>query len=166
MQRRQWLALLGGAGGANATGCLSSIGHGCPAPNVQNELEYEQRTATAVFATGDEGVRLVESSAEVDQLDSEYLESEVARWARNTQFEERVVLGIQIGSSGESTPLKVLGVEREDDGTIHAYSCIEQKGASDDWVPYASVLRVPFEEQPPEKATLTHWEAGEKRVFD
>lgn len=166
MNRRQWLALLGGAGAINSTGCLSSGSEGCPVPSLQNELEYEQRSPTAVFKTGDEGIRLVSSSAEVDRFDSDYLESEIAQWARDSQFNEQVVLGIQVGSSGESSSLKVLGVEREDDGSIHAYSCIERKGATDDWVPNAGVLRVPFEEKRPETATLTHWEAGEKRVFD
>lgn len=166
MRRRRCLGLLGGVGLAFSSGCLSNIEHGCPAPDLENELEYEQRTASAVYPVGEEGVRIARDSADVDRFDSEYLESIIAEWARNTDFDQQVVLGIQVGSSGESSPLNILGVERENNETVHACSCIEKKGATDDLGPYASVLRVPFEEQPPENATLTHWEAGEKQVFD
>lgn len=166
MNRRRWLGRIAAGGAVLAPGCLSSQESGCPSPTIGQELAYEQRRPSAAFDIGEEGIRVVDSSEGVARFDDEHLDPAVERWARETRFDEQVVAGLQVGSSVESSPLKILGVERDTTAALHVYSCIEEKGATDDWAPYASVLRVPFEGTPPESATLTHWEAGAKRTLE
>lgn len=165
MRRRRWLALLSGCGVGSTAGCVSSHHRGCPTPKLEDELQYERRSSTAVLDPGDAGVRLLERASDLDRLDTEHIEPELARWARNTPFETQVVLAIQVGSSGQSTPLEVRGVARDDE-TVHAYTCIEERGATDDWAPFAALLRVPYEDRPPADARLTHWEAGDEHVYE
>jgi len=138
----------------------------CPTPDIENELSYESRESVGPLSPGDEGAFLVTKSADAAQFDSQYFKEGDEQWVKATDFDEAVVLGVQVGSSGESSPLRVLGVGRDSPDTIRAYTCIEQQGHTDDWAPYTKLLRVNYNRRAPHTATLIHWEEGEKQTFE
>lgn len=159
MHRRDVLAgaVLGATVGP---GCLTRSG--CPDPELENGLTYQERRPGRVLELGTEGVVLVTDPGDADRLDAP---ADHEQWVRDTDFDDLVVLGTQVGSSGDSSELRVLGVDREDRDTVHAYTCIHRQGGTDDWQAYARLLRVPRGETPPTTARLTHWEADEKQTF-
>ena len=165
MRRRDWLALIGGSTTVALTGCSSSLDQNCTTPQLRNELQYDQRTPTAIFADSTSGIRLITSSNEIGQFDSDSLGNDIERWVQETAFENNSVVGFQVGSARESSPIEILGVER-DGTTVTVHSCIENQGSDDVWVPYAKVLRIPFGDREPESARLSHREGGETQVFE
>lgn len=162
MNRRRYLMALSTAASASASGCITSIGEGCPSPDLENKLEYQEKTPDALFEEPESKIQLATSRESVENFDSEYLESDIESWARNTKFEQKILLGVQVTSSPESSPLKILGIDQPDSSTVHAHTCIRNQGGSDALSRYAKLIRLPYDQRPPENATLTHWEAGDK----
>lgn len=165
--RRRTLLAGATAGLALGGGCLGGFGEsGCPDPTLSQPVEYEVRTPGSVFELGGEGILLATSEADVDRLTFQGESDDEAAWARNTAFDEYAILATQVGSSGQSSDLQVLGVDREDGTTLHVYTCIAEVGQTDDWRAYARLFRVPVGDQPPTNARLSHWEGGQGELFD
>ena len=168
MNRRTVLA---GAGltltAGTGVGCLSRPN--CPDPDLGEELSYEEREPrdSALINMGNEGVILLTASDDVDRFVDENrpVGDEDEQWIRATEFDEAIVVGVQVGSSGGSSDLKIRGVERESPGAVHVYSCIATRGMTDDWASYAKLLRIPHQGKIPDRATHTHWEAGDREVY-
>lgn len=147
-------------------GCVSriTIAGSCPDPAIENELSYEEYDSGPLKDLWD-GAVLVTGIDEIDRFDEWLLNDVDRQWIAETDFTRNVVLGVQVGSSGESSDLEILGVER-DGGTVHVYSCIAKPGRTDDWLAYTRLLRVTYEGDPPDSAVLTHWEGGEKTTYE
>ncbi|WP_227355894.1 hypothetical protein [Haladaptatus salinisoli] len=146
-----------------SNGCLSLLASDCPNPTLEDELSYEKRDATSLFIG--EGAVLVTDRDETNRFNSRVFGGAAKQWVKDTELDNKVVLGIQVGTSGESSPLQILGVERKNATTFNAYTCIAHPGQTNDWVPYAKLLRVPHDEQVPTTAILTHWEGGTKQTY-
>ena len=166
MRRRTVLASAGTA--AFLGGCLGNDDSepndeddGCPDPDLDDELVYSSHEPTRLFESVDGGivdVALLTDPDDAERFDSD-LDAEDESFVEGTYFDTDVVIGLQIGSSGESTAPVPLGVER-DGGTIRAYTCIEESGSTEDLMMYALLLRVETGSNPVETVEVVHHEDG------
>ena len=171
MNRRSLLAVAALSVPPLSGGCLSDLGttlsntsSGCQDPGLSNELPYEMRDAGELKDLWD-GAVLVTDLDDIDRLDERVLGAEDETWIRETDFSADVVVGVQVGSSGQSSDIEILGVERDGE-TLSVYSCIEHRGMTDDWVAYTRLLRVAHDGEPPTAVVLTHREGGDESVYE
>ena len=171
MNRRSLLAVAALSVPPLTAGCLSDLGttlsntaSGCPDPGLSNELDYEARESGELKDLWT-GAVLLRSPDEIDRLDERVLDAEDETWIRETDFSADVVVGVQVGSSGQSSDIEILGVERDGE-TLSVYSCIERPGMEDDWGAYTRLLRVAHDGEPPTAVVLTHREGGEETVYE
>lgn len=165
MKRRYVLSGTSSSAVLLLAGCLDSLLSSCPDPDMGDELSYEERNSERLTGSRDEAI-LVTDSDDVDQFDKYHFDIVDEGWVRDTDFETHFVLGIQVISSGESSDLEVLGVERVDPTTVRAYTCITRSGMTDDAVPYVRLLCVPHDGDVPEAASVVHWEDGDERTIE
>lgn len=152
-----------GFGTGSASGCLSSSDETCPDISVDSELRYEVRDSGPLFEF-ESGTGLITRKSEISRFDEQVLEDSDIGWVENTNFKQAVVVGVQVGSSGASSNLQVLGVGQTNN-TVQVYTCIKNRGESGDWAPYSKLLRVFPTAQSPTDSKLIHWEEDEKKTF-
>lgn len=161
MHRR---CVLGSIGiGILGAGCTGSVFSSCPDPDLDEELSYEARNAEQ-FIDG-EKVVLVASPDDVERFNERRMDIQDEGWVRNTDFQTEFVLGVQATTSSEPSEIEGLGVERVDSSEVHAYTCIENRGRTDDAAPHPILFRVAHDGTVPEDASATHWEDGDERTI-
>ncbi|AGB36971.1 hypothetical protein [Natronococcus occultus] len=162
MNRRH---VLGSVGiGILGAGCTGSVVSSCPDPDIDEELAYEARNAEQ-FTDGEETI-LVTSPDDVGRFNERLMDIQDEGWVRETDFRTEFVLGIQATTSSESSEIESLGVERVDSSEVRAYTCIENRGRTDDAAPHPILLRVVHDGTVPEDVSAIHWEDGDERTIE
>lgn len=147
MNRR---ALLAALGTVPLAGC--SLPALCARPSFRDDrLEFEARSFSsvgqwwrdqgAILGTRPDHVDRFEPPEEVAaQIDAE-LSTDERAFVEETNFDESIVVGLLVASSGQSSDASVTHVVRED-GRVHCYVCIRRKGRTDDLAPQGRLVRI------------------------
>lgn len=147
MNRR---ALLAALGTASLAGC--SLPALCARPSFRDDrLGFDTRQFAsvgrwwhdqgAILATRPEHVDRFEPPPEVDEQFDAELEADERAFLEETDFDESIVVGLLVASSGQSSDASVTHVVR-DDGRVHCYVCIRRKGRTDDLAPQGRLVRI------------------------
>ena len=173
MRRRPLLAALGAA---PLAGCSALLPASCAEPDSDaTRLEFETRAFESVKRWWDSrGTILATRSAHVERFEPPEavaerrdvaLSADERRFLEETDFDESMVVGVLVGSSGESSEPDVTAVVRED-RRVHCYVCIDRRGSTDDLAPYARLIRV-REPRTPEGVRVTFTNGREStETFD
>jgi hypothetical protein len=166
MKRRSVLATTGLSVFIGLGGCAEFLSQ-CPAPDINEELSYENhRIEDSGGYTGDDIALLFTSAPEINDELERVLNEEGIEFVTGTDFDEYSVVIVQVGSSVGSSDLEVLGVGHEDQATIRVYTCVADESGTDDWYPRTQVLRVDHEGQVPERAVGTHFREDTEVTFN
>ncbi|TYT61091.1 hypothetical protein [Natrialba swarupiae] len=144
--------LLAAVGTTTLAGCTTGLPTVCSRPSFRaDRLEFEtQRLRSisrwvqqedAALATRPDHVERFEPPSEFAAETDAELADEDRTFLAETDFDEAFVVGIVVGSSGQSTDARVTHVVREDD-RAHCYICIRRRGMTDDWAPQPRLVRV------------------------
>ena len=148
----------------------------CPDPDLENELQYEHLELEWILGdVGTEGVALLTREEDIEQLYEESLDTDEAdefvgdqdkaeEFVSETDFDEQAIIAFQVDASSEDSWPQVTGIERLND-TVYVYTCIAELGEVDDLVPFALLIRIEHDGDPPETARVTHWREGEETEF-
>ena len=148
----------------------------CPDPDLENEGEYEHLELEWILGdAGTEGVALVTHEEDIEQLYEESLDTDEAdefvgnqdkaeEFVNETDLDEQAIIAFQVDASSEDSWPQVIGIERLND-TVHMYTCIAELGEVDDLVPFALLIRIEHDGEPPGTARVTHWRGGEQTEF-
>ncbi|RQG94422.1 hypothetical protein [Natrarchaeobius chitinivorans] len=173
MRRR---ALLATVGTTTLAGCAAGLPTICSRPSLRaDRLEFETDRLRSISRwVGQEDAALATQPAHVSRFeppeefaaetDAELVDEDRAV-LEETAFEEAFVVGIIVGSSGQSSDARVTHVVREDD-RVHCYICIRRRGMTDDWAPQSRLVRVDSSWEPETvRVTFTNGQDG-TQTFD
>ncbi|MFC4990517.1 hypothetical protein [Saliphagus infecundisoli] len=168
MNRRSALSMLSGGGVAVISGCLSMRQENCPQPDIENELSYNVRIPEGSGSHTGDGIELITTPEDINNLTAEGLNDEDERWIADTNFDEYVVSVIKesSGGDGSNSKFEIMGVGQESENTLHIYSCIAEVGSGDVGYLYLRLLRVSHEGLPLDRAVYTHWEEGDESTYE
>lgn len=150
MRRR---ALLAAVGSTALAGCSSPVLPTiCSRPSFgADRLEFESRDFSsvgrwwrypgAILATDPDHVARFEPPERVAEERSLEFPADERAFVAETDFDEAIVVGVVVGSSGQSSEAMVTHTVAEDD-RIHCYVCIRRRGWTDDLAPQGRLIRV------------------------
>lgn len=164
MQRRQVLTSMVGIGTAGLAGCLE-VFDSCPDPEIESELSFDvnQLDGRLIDEPPVTMVGLAISAEDVDQFDGATTDEQA--WVRDTDFDQSVVVGVQLVAGSDASSPVILGVGQENGADIRVYTCIEYGGQQADAVPHSYLLRVNHSGELPDVAHLSNWMDDEWRSY-
>ena len=150
MRRR---ALLAAVGSTALAGCSSPVLPTiCSRPSFgADRLEFESRDFSsvgrwwhhpgAILATEPDHVARFEPPDWIAEERGLELPADERAFVEETDFDEAIVVGVVVGSSGGSTDAFVTHAVAEGD-RVHCYVCIRRRGWTDDLAPQGRLIRV------------------------
>lgn len=165
MSRRSVLTLIGSGGVSIVAGC-SGGGGGCPDLDLEHERSYEVRIPEGGGHNGN-GIDLLKSREGMDGFVWDNLTDDDERWIAETDYDESVVIALKESAGGSNnSDFEVVGVERESNRVVHAYSCLAEIKGGDVGNLYTRLIRVSYDTQPPTEGRYTHWEEGDSTTYE
>lgn len=150
MRRR---ALLATVGVASLAGCTAAgLPTLCSRPALRaDRLEFETMQYAsigrwwsypgAILATERSHAERFEPPEAIAARRDVDLDDEERAFIDATDFDESILVGVVVGTSGQSTDASVTHVVR-DGGRVHCYVCIRRRGRTDDLSPQGRLIRV------------------------
>lgn len=156
MDRRTVLAAVSLSVTPAFSGCTGALS-GCSEPDIEIPLTYENHRVVDDNVYNETGVaKLVTSPDDIDDDLEEAMDEEAIDYIMETDFDESVIVVVQVVSSVGSDELEILGVGREEEATVRTYTCVPDESGTDDLYPRTQVIRIEHEGKVPVRAIGTH----------
>jgi hypothetical protein len=126
---------------------LALFGHHCRQPEADQEVPSSVRRTTERVLEADQGVAIVTSNDGLSDIDLDGLERSHRQFVTGVNFDESVLLVVQIEGNAAST-VRFVGVERHDEEALYSYSCVTEDSP---WKPagvYTWLVSVRTDDEP------------------
>lgn len=128
----------------------------CPTPDSEHKLPTEYiHPEPPLFDDPDRRIALITSAADLDTIPLNIADQNTGEYVETTNFDDTVLLAIQMRGSDGDGGVHFNGVERVTNKVIQSYSCISNPTRDDGAAYYPWIVRVEME-QTPSVALHTH----------